>query len=65
MDIALPLSIAVGAIIALLIFLLTRVFLRQRSPPVDAEAMIRAARAPVASAHKQNDPQITEIDRNS
>jgi hypothetical protein len=60
MDILLPLSIAVGAIIAVLAFFLTRVFLRHRTPTVDAEAMIRAATAPVASASKKNDPQITE-----
>jgi len=59
MDILLPLSLAVGAIIALLAFFLTRVFLRHRSPPLHAEAMIRAA-APVAGAHEQNDPQTTE-----
>jgi hypothetical protein len=60
LDILLPLSIAFGAIVFVLVFLLTRVFLRQRSPPVDAEALIRAATAPVASAHEQNDRQIPE-----
>jgi hypothetical protein len=57
-DILLPISIAFGATVIVVVFLLTRGFLRQRSPPIDPEALIPAATAPVPSSREQNDGQI-------
>jgi hypothetical protein len=59
-DILLPISIAFGVTVIVVVFLLTRVFLRQRSPPADPEALIRAATASVPSSHEQSDRRIPE-----